>query len=174
MKLIFEDIAKKVDGELFIKDEIVSMGMGVRSPYTVYSITLDYKGIRMTVHNQVGTTSIGTITCLLPTNCNIPSFNFETRSNFSTLFFGKKNRFKIECKDEKIKKFLRNCIEEPVLMKYMKENQFEPCIFYKSGADTKAIITEYNLLFEEWPMVIVPVINLNKKIIDYLILSEKE
>jgi hypothetical protein len=167
MEHIFRDIAEQENGTLFIKDEIVSMGMGVRSPYTIYTIRLMYKGVKVTVHNQVGTTAIGTITCQYPYDINIPNFELETRSNFSTVFRGKKNRFRISCSDPEFSEFIRQQISNPDILKLVRKHQFEPYLTYKDSLKEKTVVTEYNLLFEDWPLVISPLLTLNKEIIDW-------
>jgi hypothetical protein len=77
MKDVFEKIAKRENAKLFIKDQIVSMGMGVRSPNCLYSILLEYKGVKIVLDNEVGTTSIGTITCQFPFDIDVPLFELK-------------------------------------------------------------------------------------------------
>lgn len=169
MNQVFAEIANRENGKLSIKDEIVSMGMGVRSPYTVYTILLHYKGVEIVVHNQVGTKSIGSITCQFPIEITVPSFELETRSNFITLFIGKKNRFRISCKDLKFKEYLKQEISEANILIFIQKDQFEPYLTSQKNKDKTVVRTEYSLLFEDWPLVISPLLGLNKKIIDWII-----
>lgn len=169
MKKVFEGIAGKEGGVLSIKDETVSMGMGVRSPYTVYTILLTYKGVEIAVHNQVGTTAIGSISCKFPSDFTVPNFELETRSHFATLFLGKKNRFRISCKHLTFKEYLKKQISNPDILQFIQNYQFEPYLTYQKNQDDIEIQTEYNLLFQDWPSVISPLLSLNRKIIDWVI-----
>jgi hypothetical protein len=168
MKEVFREIAKKENGKLFIKDEIVSMGMGERSPNAIYTIRLLYRDVEITVLNEVGTTAIGTITCQFPFDIDVPIFELETRSNFFTLFRGQQNRFRITCKNTKFRNYLWEQISNPDILNFVKKYQFEPYLECRESIGEKTMKTEYNLLFEDWPIVISPLLNLNKRIIDWV------
>lgn len=163
---IFKEIAEKVNGKLQIDDQVVSTGLGSRSPHRVYSIIVKYKGISIVVLNEVGTTAVGRAKCIFPKHIKYQEFKINTRSHFMALFYGKDSRFKIEANTLSLQVFLKGEIKRSGIMPIVKQTKFEPYIFSSNENAAFSVITEYHLLYPEWPVGISPLINFYKALID--------
>jgi hypothetical protein len=166
MNQIFKEIAKKENGKLRIDKQIVSIGFGARSPYNVYTIKVRYKDINIIITNEIGTTAVGTAKCEFPKKIKFQMFEILTRSHFSALFFGKNNRFKITGNNKSLNSFLEKNIATSKILKLVEDTKFQPYIFSSNENEQFKIITEYHLMFPEWPDVITSIIEFYKNLID--------
>ncbi len=161
-----KEIAERENATLTIKDKVIKVGMGVRSPNILYTFKTRHEEIEITISNDLGTIAIGKAYCRFPENMEPLDFKIETRSNFIIFFFGNRKRFKISSSDERFIVFLRSTMHQKDILALIKSTQFEPYIFSIQNLNCTEIIAEYNLMFANWTDSIGHIFNIYKQIID--------
>lgn len=103
----FNRIATNENGTFRFRDKDIAIGGGVRSPYVVYLLTLEYNGYTINIKNETGLAYCGLILCTIKANGKPLEFERTTRSHFSTLFRRSKHRFRIKTDYVNVKTFLQ-------------------------------------------------------------------
>jgi len=166
MKKFFLELSKIENGEYKYKEQIISTGMGSRSPYDVHILKINYKDQQIIIKNEIGTANIGSVLCELPISIKQTEFSIRTRSHFFKLFSKDENAFIIKCLNDNLKNYFHTNLN--ALEKYTLETQFELSINGALNNSRFEIITEYNLIFENREKVLIALIQLYKDLINNL------
>ncbi len=164
-KKFFKNVAEKENGTFYFKDESIHIGAGVRSPNVLYLVKFKYRDNEISVMNRTGTAFIGEIECKLSPTLQPIEFELTSISHIINLFFRKKSRFRIKSNNENIKYFLNNNVALKTLNEIAQRESFSPYIVCDLNGN-KRITTEYNLEFDDWTLVVEPIIELYKNLID--------
>ena len=178
-RTFFKKLAKIEGGTFYFKDKDIPSGngLGVRSPNVTYLVKFNYKGHNFSVMNSTGNSFVGIITCNFSSTLMITDFKLDTISHFKNLFLRRKSRFKITSDNKNIKTFLLANKSLDKLNVIAKKEAFDPIIVCESN-ESKSITTKYHLEFDDWTVVVEPIIELYKNLIDefekgYLNISNK-
>ena len=162
----FKEIAEKENGKFYYKDENAASLNGVRYPYVLFLLQIDYKNHKIIIDNRTGTSFVGTATLILDTTTKSVDFEVSSISHFKNLFLRKKSRFNISSNNQNIKYFIKNNIAFNKLNNIGKKTAFNPDIKVNLAERPNKIITKYHLEFEDWTQVIEPLIEFYKNLAD--------
>jgi hypothetical protein len=168
MNNFFEKIAEKESGEYYFNNEIVSSGIGSRTPYNIHLLDIVFKNQKIQIKNEIGLGNIGSVSCKLPLNSGLYDFSIRTRSHFFKLFVKDKKSFIIKCNNEKFKKTISENLSIKKLQGYTLNTQFELMIYCKINENSHEIITEYNIIYENRENVLIELIQFYKYLINEL------
>lgn len=167
---LFTNIAKEENCEVYIGDE--KFGDKLSGTFLVestFQLKINYKGKNILIQHTLGAHGMAEITVELPKQSNGMKFTITTKSHFSTLFSRNKDRVKITCKDSSLVKFFEENDSIKSIKEICKEAEFEPYITGSNENDSFKIRTDYHLLFEQRNLVLRPLINFYKALIDRML-----
>ena len=170
----FKKLAEKEKCEYKVKNFVVDGSIGSKLPISIYTINLLYTDIVLEIKFELGNSNIAESKFQIIASKNLPNFELVTRSHFSRLFFKSEQIWEIVCYDSEFKKVILNFLNVSGLNEIAKKEAFEPIIEgnYKNGIYSFSI--KYYLGFNEKEKSLFPIVEFQKKIIDFLIGSEKK
>lgn len=162
----FKDIAKQLGATLHFSEDKIDIGGGARSPHCVFLLNLNYKGRTIKIKNATGTYFYGYVQSIILDRQSSKEFKLTTKSHFSNLFSRKKDRFKIQTSSNDIKTFIQTSESVLELRQIAQKDVFEPTIIGINSNGKYELIIEYSLQFNDWPEVIIPIVDFYKAFID--------
>ena len=169
MEHFFKELSKKENGKLSFSSKNVASGIGVRSPYDVYNLQLNYKHHKIIIRNEIGVANIGSVFCKIPIYNNQSDFSIRTLSHFFKIFKKDKKSFVIECENANLIKFISSLSSINNLELLTLNTQFELSIYGEYINNGLEIKTEYNLIFENRENVLTELIQFYKDLINKLV-----
>jgi len=167
---LFTNIAEEENCELYIGDE--KFGDKLRGTFIVestYQLKINDKNKNILIQHTLGAHEMAEITVELPKQSDSMKFTIATKSHISTLFSRNKDRVKITCKNLSSAKFFEENDSMKLIRAICIEAEFEPYITGSNENGSFKIRTDYHLLFEQRNLVLRPLINLCKALINRLL-----
>ncbi len=160
----FERLSDFHKGELYVNEEKVDVGGGARDFFYILKLHIPYKGKTIKIKNTTGA-PVGMVTCDFGEIRDSLAFEMVTRDIFISLFL-RGHRFKFKHSSPNIDRFFKSSPSIKDLKRITKETAFEPTIIGTNENKTYQLKFHYSLKFENWHLVINPIINFYKDFID--------
>ncbi|WP_196889869.1 hypothetical protein [Aureivirga sp. CE67] len=142
---------------------------GSNLPVTDHYLEIEYKDSFINLSYEFGSQNIAEIITEIELKQPKEDFEISTRSHFKRLFVQNKSPWKIKNSNPVLKGKILKLLEESKLTEIANESTFEPLIKGKGTKNRFELTTRYSLAFENKEESILPIINLNKRIIDLLL-----
>lgn len=173
MKDFFSQIANKENGKLLIIDEPVKQYNGAHYYKYCFELSIPYQDTTIKIDNSLSPNPFGIYRAELNLKNQCFKFELDTKSQFRTYLSLNKTRIKLKCKNGNLKDFLKSDKSIKRIEEIIETTQFEPLITGRYENDKYIITSEYHMLMTDKTMVIEPMIEFFKSIIDKLLIEDK-
>ena len=154
-----------IENGSYIREHLkVDFPDGSRRPTSNHKLQFQFNDSVIEILIQIGLSDSVKIVVAIPHSTNLIDFEIECLSPFENLFFQRRNRFKVKCKNKTFKYFLKNNALT-VFDEIMKTKNFDPRIFYQNQESHHEIVFEFHISFEIWVYSIEDIIKFLKVIL---------
>ena len=140
---------------------------GSKRPQSNHKLQFQHNGSVIEILILVGLVDSVKIMATIPHYTQLADFQIECLSPFENLFFRRKSRFKVKCKNKTFKYFLENNALT-VFDEIMKTQNFDPRIFHQNQDSHHQIVFEFHIVFENWVCIMEHIIKFLKIVLDEL------
>ncbi|SEC77507.1 hypothetical protein SAMN04489761_3541 [Tenacibaculum sp. MAR_2009_124] len=162
----FKKLSEKENATFQMQKGYVDLGDGARSPDIYFYLLVNYLDRVIVIKNRIGVSEVGRISCDIFAERDSLCFELNTRDHFTSLFLGKKNRFRMKTRNQNLKLFFKHSSSWKILKGIADKTAFIPSI-YGENINGRFILTcEYNMEFKNKEKVLEPLLNLYKEFIN--------
>ena len=144
-----QNIATNENGSYNCEHLKVTLNDGSKRLQSNHKLQFKPKDSVIEILIQIGLGDSVKIVTTIPHSTVLVDFEIECISPFENLFFRRKSRFKVKCRNENFKYFLENNALS-VFDEIMENQNFDPRIFTQNHESRQEIIFEFHIAFENW------------------------
>ena len=156
-----QNIATNENGSYICEHLKVAFPDGSKRPQSNHKLQFQYNDSVIEILIQIGISDSVKIVATIPNSTFLVDFEIECLSPFENLFFRRRSRFKVKCKNKTFKYFLKNNALT-VFDEIMETKNFDPRIFYQNHESHHEIVFEFHIAFENWIYTIEDIIKFLK------------
>lgn len=162
-----QKIATNENGSYSCEQLQVAFPNGSKRPQSNHKLQFQHHDSVIEILIQIGLGDSVEILTTIPHSTALVDFEITCVSPFENLFFRRKSRFKVKCKNKNFNSFL----EDTALIVFdgiMETRNFAPRIFYQNQESHHKIICEFHIAFENWMYAIEDIIKFLKIVLTEL------